>query len=71
MTALPQIDLETSITRLTDAALRIKAERDQMEAALRSIAKGCDIMLADPPLAFGHVKVLRAGGPAGGAGRAG
>ena len=50
MNALPQIDLETSISRLRDAALRIKAERDAMEAVLRDIANGSDMMLTSPTL---------------------
>lgn len=57
------IDLAPSLDKLLDTAKRIKAERDEFEAALREIRLGADMML-EPALELrgamrGYVKQVR------------
>lgn len=40
-----EIDLDASIVRLKDTALRIKAERDELRAVVQDLALGADMML--------------------------
>ena len=45
MSANPVIDLDGEFSKLAQTALRIKRERDEMEAALRDIVLGAEMML--------------------------
>lgn len=59
----PHVDVDGAMDKLKSTALRIKAERDEFEAALRDIRMGADMML-QPALGLrgamlGYVKEVR------------
>jgi hypothetical protein len=59
----PHVDVDGALDKLRTSALRVKAERDEFEAALRDIRMGADMML-QPALGvhgamLGYIKEVR------------